>query len=107
MRTIQQTAFLALLAVATAIACDAAIAGDGVPACPYVSSIQRRIVEHADQGMDSLRGYVWGTERTFGINMDDVRNNLDSWRAAVQCRKELARAESKIDVAIQAGTKAR
>jgi hypothetical protein len=107
MSKIQQTTVLALLAATASLVCGTALAGDGAQTCPQVSGIQRRIVEHADEGMDSLRGYVWGTQITYGIGMNEVRTHLDDWRGAVECRKELARAEAKIDVAIKLDAKAR
>ena len=64
------------------------------PACDSVSQIQRRIVEHADGGGDVavLRTFVWRTSIIYGTNMIDVQEKLDKWRAAVECRKQVAAA---------------
>lgn len=63
------------------------------PACASVSPIERRIVERADGDTDALRAFVWRTSRVYGVDMVDVREKLDQWRAAVECRKQVASAD--------------
>lgn len=62
------------------------------PGCDPVSQIERRIVEHADGEVDVLRAFVWRTSRVHGVNMIDVRDKLDKWRAAIECRRQVATA---------------
>lgn len=62
------------------------------PGCDSVSQVQRRIVEHADGDIDVLRAFVWRTAIVYGVDMIDVRQKLDKWRAAVECRRQLAAA---------------
>jgi len=72
-------------------------------ACPSVSSVQARIVEHANgDDMDVLRAFVWKTAIVYRINMVDVRNHLDQWRMAVDCRKQAAGDEQAMPVAADA-----
>lgn len=63
-------------------------------ACDSVSQIQRRIVERADSSDDvgALRDFVWRTSVVHHVNMIDVREKLDKWRAAVECRRQMAKA---------------
>lgn len=80
----------------------AALAGgsaQAAPACDPVSSIERRIVERADGDADALRVFVWRTSMIYGIDMIDVRDKLEKWRAAVECRKQLAAADAPTVVA--------
>ena len=63
------------------------------PACGQVSLVERRIVERADGDIESLRSLVRVTAFVYGVNMLDVRDNLDHWRAAVECRKQVAATE--------------
>ena len=93
---------IALCMAAATLASTAASARDDAAACPSVTAIQRRLVEHADQGMDSLRSYVWRTNATFNIGMTDVKASLDTWREAVACQERVARAASKEDVVSKA-----
>ena len=70
------------------------------PACNPVSQIERRIVERADAAGDDvapLRDFVWRTSITTHVNMVDVRQHLDKWRAAVECQRQVAAAEQPRD----------
>ena len=98
----RKTLSIALCLAAATLACTAASAQDDASKCPSVTAIQRRIVERADQGMDSLRSYVRSTAYTFGIEMTDVKESLDNWRAAVVCQERVARAATKEDVVSKA-----
>ena len=73
------------------LACGSAQAA---PDCVSVSQIERRIVERADASddVDALRDFVWRTSITTRVNMVDVREKLDKWRAAVECHKQMAKA---------------
>ena len=70
------------------LACGSAHAA---PACDSVSRVERQIVERADD-IDALRAYVWRTTIIYGIDMVDVRENLEKWQAAVECHKQMADA---------------
>ncbi|MFL6698069.1 MAG: hypothetical protein ACJ8GJ_12940 [Vitreoscilla sp.] len=76
----------------TLLASSASQAQDVQPACGSVTSLQKRVVERADQGIESLRSFVWTARVTHGIEMEDVRTGLDTWRAALTCQKEAAAA---------------
>jgi hypothetical protein len=71
-------------------------------ACPSISRVQARIVEHANGDVDALRSFVWMTAIIYRINMVDVSNNLDAWRSAVDCRNQAAAAEHVVPVAADA-----
>jgi len=58
--------------------------------CDSVSPIARRIVEHAEGDVDVLRAFVGRTSWVYGVNMIDVQDNLDKWRAAIECHRQLA-----------------
>ena len=91
-----KTAFSSAFVLAGALlACGAAQAA---PACDSVSRVERLIVERADD-VDVLRAYVWRTAIIYGIDMIDVRENLDKWRAAVECRRQMAVADAPTVVA--------
>jgi hypothetical protein len=62
------------------------------PACDSVLPIERRIVEHADGQVEVLRAFVWRTSSVYGIDMFDVEDNLDKWRAAIECHRQVAAA---------------
>jgi len=78
------------------LACASATAA---PACGAVSPVERRIVERANGEVESLRSFVGLTAIVYGVNMVDVRENLDKWRAAVECRAQVAAAEQAARVA--------
>ena len=99
MSNFQNTFSVAFLVAAATLASGAAFARDDANSCPSVTHVQRKIVERADQGMDSLRAYVWLTSRVYGIEMVDVKESLDNWRAAIVCQEQLARADAKVEVA--------
>ena len=62
--------------------------------CASVSPVAQRIVQRAEGDVDSLRTFVRTTAIVHGVNMVDVRENLDAWRAAVECRRQMAAAAS-------------
>ena len=68
-------------------------------ACASVTQVERRIVERAKGDVDSLRQYVGMTAIVYGVNMFDVRDHLDAWRAAVACHEQLAAAQAAAPVA--------
>jgi len=80
-----------VLALAGAVlACTCAQAA---PACDSVSPIARRIVERADGDVGALRVFVWRIAPIYGVDMVDVSEKLEQWRAAVECRKQMAAAD--------------
>ena len=98
MNAIHRKLFLSMGTVA-ALGCGAAWADPSTAACGSVTNVQRRIVEHADQGMESLRNFVEMTNFVHGIDMVDVEDSLDTWRAAVTCRNEVAAAKAAVETA--------
>ena len=91
MSILESTLSSAFVLAGAMLACGAAQAA---PACASVSQIERRIVERADGSGDvaALRGFVWRTSVTTRVNMIDVREKLDKWRAAIECNRQIARA---------------
>lgn len=77
----------------------AGASAQAAPACPSVSGVQSRIVEHANGDVDALRTFVWKTAIVYRIDMVDVRNDLDKWRAAVDCRSQAAADAHAVPVA--------
>ena len=68
------------------------------PACDSVSRVERNIVDRADD-IDALRAYVWRTTIIYGIDMFEVRENLEKWQAAVDCRRQMAASDPADDIA--------
>ena len=85
--------------IAGTLPCTASQAQDAQSACASVTSLQKRIVERADQGIESLRSFVWTARVVHGIGMEDVQTGLDSWRAAVTCQQQVAAAAAAAQVA--------
>jgi hypothetical protein len=83
---------LAILVAGPVLVCTPALAQDTAAACPAVSNVERRIVVRAEGEVESLRSFVGLMAVVYGVNMIDVRDNLDRWRAAVECRKVAAAA---------------
>jgi hypothetical protein len=52
--------------------------------------------------MDRLRSFVWKMSIIYRINMVDVRDNLDKWRMAVDCRAAAAAGQQAVPVAGEA-----
>ena len=96
MNIVKYTVSASIAVAAALLACASAQAA---PACPSVSSVQSRIVEHANGDIEALRAFVWKTAIVYRINMVDVRDNLDAWRAAVDCRSQAAADEHAAPVA--------
>lgn len=71
-----------LVLVAALLACASAQA---MPACGSVKFVERRIVEHANGDVASLRAYVHMTATLYHVGMSEVRDNLDKWRATIAC----------------------
>ncbi len=97
MTTLRQLLVLPVATLATLIAGTASAAPSDI-ACGSVTTVQRRIVEHADLGMNELRSYVHMTDRIYGISMPDVQQSLDTWRASVNCQIDAAARKAQ-DVA--------
>ena len=91
MNVLKLTVSSVLALAGSVLACASAQAA---PACGSVSPIERRIVERADGDADALRAFVWRTSRVYGVDMVDVREKLEQWRAAVECRKQMAAADT-------------
>ena len=85
-----KTAISSVLVLAGALLAGGS--AQAAPGCDSVSQIERRIVEHADGEVDVLRAFVWRTSRVHGVNMIDVEDKLDKWRAAIECRRQVASA---------------
>ena len=88
---------IALCVATAALSCTASWAQDTASSCKSVTSVQRRIVERADQGIESLRAFVGMTKFIYGVDMIDVQASLDTWRAAVECQKQVAQAAAEAE----------
>ena len=87
------------ICIAGTLSWTASQAQDAQRACGSVTSLQKRVVERANQGVESLRSFVWTARVVHGIGMEDVRTGLDTWRATVACQKEVAAAATAAAVA--------
>ena len=79
-----------------ALAC---VSAQAAPSCGSVTPLERRIVERANDDVGALRTFVRLTAIVHGVNMVDVRDNIDQWRAAVDCSKVAAAAARPADEA--------
>ena len=73
------------LALVLAAGLLASLSAQAAPACGSVKFVERRIVEHGNGDIESLRAYVHMTSFVYHVSMAEVRDNLDKWRAAVDC----------------------
>ena len=80
---------------AALLTCAALPAQAAKPECDGLSSIHRRIVAKADQGPDALRNFVSMTKFIYGIDMTDVSQSLEAWRAVARCSEPVATASKK------------
>ena len=76
-----------LVVAAALLACASAQA---TPACGSVKFVERRIVEHSNGDIESLRAYVHMTSNVYHVSMSEVRDNLDKWRATIACLDKAA-----------------
>jgi hypothetical protein len=67
-----------------------ALAAEAGASCNGPGYAQRRVLEHADQGVDALRRYVIITRSVHQISMVDVVASIDDWRAKAQCTTSTA-----------------
>ena len=93
MTVFKTTVSSVLFAAGATLAC---VSAQAAPACGSVSPIERRIVDRADNGeVDALRVFVQRTSIIYGVDMIDVRDHLDQWRASVECQKQVAAAQKQ------------
>lgn len=92
MNHLETNACLALALTGGLLASSACQAQDAPRDCGSVTSLQKRIVERADLGVEALRSFVWTARVVHGIDMRDVKSGLDAWRATVTCQQEVAAA---------------
>ena len=102
MKTVQALIPFAACIAATVLTCSVSLAQDAQRTCGSVSNLQRRVVEHADLGMGSLRDFVHMTQFIHGLGMETVKESLDTWRASVVCQKEVAAAAAAAATTAQA-----
>jgi hypothetical protein len=107
MSIVNRNVYVAICTVAATLPCMAGEVQDTAASCKSVTNLQKRIVERADQGMDSLRSFVRMTNIIHGVGMVDVKESLDDWRSAVECQQRVARAAAKVEVAVQVDEPAR
>ena len=77
---------VAAILLSTGLASTAMAANDDTASATCaearLTGLQQRLVAKADQGVDSLRQYVWITRSIHGLYMPDVGDWLDARRAA-------------------------
>jgi hypothetical protein len=83
----------------TLLACGASQAQQAQRTCGSLTPMERRIVDRADQEVESLRSFVWSRRGVSGIDMSIVADSLDAWRATVDCQKQVAAAAAAATVA--------
>jgi hypothetical protein len=66
-----------------------------VAACRPLTNLQQRIVDKSELGVDDLRRFVQRTHMIYQLDMSDVADSLDAWRAASTCVKQVAQAKLK------------
>ena len=71
--------------------------------CMSLSYVQARVVEKADQGMGALRDYVFITRGIHQIDMAEVAESLDAWRAGARCAKVAAEKAAAESVVLKTG----
>lgn len=91
---------LAAVAIGAALSTSAAtsLAAEQGVSCTGLGHAEKRVLEHAHQGIDALRRYVIITRPVHGLSMVDIVESLDDWRAKAQCTRKLA-AEAPAAVA--------
>ena len=67
----------------------------GTAACASPTKLERRIVEKAEQGMPALRRFVSMTRFIYGVDMIDVADSLDTWRANMSCATTVAAVQQQ------------
>lgn len=70
-------------------------AADAPASCGTLDVAKRRILEHADQGVDQLRRYVEITQSVYRINMRDVVESIDVWRVQARCEAQATAAAAR------------
>jgi len=63
--------------------------------CGSLTKLERRIVDKANRGMPELRRFVSMTHFIYGVDMIDVTESLDKWRANATCATNVAEAAQK------------
>ncbi|RZU00742.1 hypothetical protein [Rivibacter subsaxonicus] len=88
------------LAVATLCAAFGAgpvlAADQASSSCTPLSTVQKRVVEKADQSVDALRNYVYITRGIHQLYMGDIAESLDGWRADARCQQQQKVASATI-----------
>ena len=79
-------------AALAAILIAPSFAADAPASCGQLDVAKRRVLEHADQGVDQLRRYVEITQSVYRLTMRDVVESIDTWRAQARCADQAAAA---------------
>ena len=95
-----------LAAVLIAFGPTAAVAADdatpAVGACHVPTPLQRRLVAKADEGMEPLRKFIDGRRAILHLDMKEVVDSLDGWRADIACVRQAEAARAAQAVAANA-----
>ncbi len=91
---------IALVLAGSVLAC---VSAQAAPSCGAVTPLERRIVDRANGDVGALRTFSRLTGIVHGVNMVDVRDNIEQWRAAVECQKVAAAKQSDEAVVAAAG----
>ena len=93
------------LTLALFVAAHAADADDAAPtvgACHVPTALQRRLVAKADEGMEPLRKFIDGRRAILHLDMKEVVDSLDGWRADIACVRQAEAARAAQAVAANA-----
>lgn len=95
-------ACVTLAGVLSAFISAPAAAADAVSptmaSCNAPTALQSRLVAKADQGVDVLRNFVFSRRNILQLDMIEVGESLDNWRAGIECvrQAEAARDAAKV-----------
>jgi hypothetical protein len=79
----------ALAGVLSAVASGPVAAADAVSslACQAPTAKQARLVAKADEGVDVLRNFVFSRRHVMQVDLMEVGESLDKWRAGIECAR--------------------
>jgi hypothetical protein len=78
----------ALSAVTALPAAAADAASSGASACHAPTALQARLVAKADEGVDTLRDFVFTRRNILRVDMMEIGASLDNWRAGIECVRQ-------------------
>jgi hypothetical protein len=84
--------FATLVGVLCAVAAGPAAAADAASPtasdCHAPTALQARLLAKADEGVDTLRNFIFSRRAILQLDMLEVGASLDSWRAGIECMRQ-------------------